>query len=487
MTTERMVLAGSAIAAIGALATVAVVSSGDDPCQPSDGVDDRVCLQAAIDATCRAGGGVLHLGAGTWNLSRPAKVEGPSDNASLWIGCSNLTLEGDGPATVLMMTGDGYASDWSGVRVVSPLKVPTSRVTIADLTIASDESTNPNEQTHLLTLGPVVNQAATISDITIRGVRFRHPVVAAVSGDCLRMFGEPGAPVAGVDVGGVVFESCDRSGWAVQRGVESVDLHDARFLDIGKAAIDMEPSGLGAPIRRISMRGIETQRGAISISGSGGTTAEPPVWTEDVTLSDSHLGGRLGVIYARRVSISNVHVAEVAKGGEGVLHVRASENIAATNLTVRRLAGSVGGPAVKVSGANGVFPGELKLIACTLENQAEGHVLEAESVQDLTVAASSLLYSGPTGGAFTGLKVTATGRNVDRLQLSGVRVLGPLRYAVVLAGSPAMVGSVQLAGASSSGATLAGLRCENPLKFSKSVAHSGGTYDGAAVATSGCP
>ncbi len=177
----------------------------------------------------------------------------------------------------------------------------------------------------------------------------------------------------------------------------------------------------------------------------------------------------------------------MAKGGEGSFHVRASESVTATNLTVRRLAGSVGGPAVKVSGANGVFPGELKLVASTFENQVDGHVLEAESIQDLTVASSSLLYAGPTGGAFAGLKVTATGRNVDRLQLSGLRVLGPLRYAVVLAGSPAMVGSVQLAGASSSGATLAGLRCENPLKFSRPVAHSGGAYDGAAVATSGCP
>jgi hypothetical protein len=434
-------------------------------CSPDDGIDDRECLQGALTTLCAAGGGTLELPPGTWNLTRPASVPGTRDSASLWLECA-LTLRGEAGA-VLMMTGDGYAADWSGVRAVA------DGVSVEDLTIASDASANPNEQTHLLFFGATGAAPTAMPHSAARRLTLRHPVVAAVSGDCLRTAGSDATPVGGV-FEDLIFESCDRSGWSVQRGVSHLAFRRAVFINIGKTGIDMEPSaGL---IADVDMSDLYLMASGISIAGGEG-----PIYAQRITLRDSFIGGRLGISVAKNVAITDVTIADVARGGEGSLHIRGSDGVTMTRGSIRRLPGSVAGPAVKAVGTNGVFPGNIRIVGTTIASDIAGSVVDLESIQGVTLMTNSIAGADLANGA--GISARAVGRDIKGLRFLGNRIAG-MAYAVRLAG----VGT----GGTVSGAVVAGnvsgaigLRCENPQKFVGPVIHVGGAYGGATA--SGCP
>src|SRR6266536_1865763 len=71
---------------------------------PDDGVDDRVPIQAAIDAATTAGGGTVCLGSGRWRVSR-APVGSYDRFAALSTHGARLTFSGTGPGTVLELVG----------------------------------------------------------------------------------------------------------------------------------------------------------------------------------------------------------------------------------------------------------------------------------------------------------------------------------------------------------------------------------------------
>lgn len=444
-------------------------------CAPNDGLDDRQCLQDNLDALCLVGGGTLHLEVGQWDITRPTMVPGFRDNASLWLECPDLKLEGEGPATVLMMSGDGYGGDWAGVRVIAgPGGTLTNRVSLADMTIASDDSFNPNEQTHLVVLGSMATTQGPISNVQLHNLHLRHPVLPEVSGDCLRFVGELATPLTFVDVGSVVFEACDRSGISVQRGVQDVNLHNLQFINVGKTGIDMEPSGTG-PIARFLMQNLNLANSGISIAGQNST------WTRDIVLANSYVGGRVGVIYAANVTLTGNVIQEVAPASEGTLNVRGAEDLVVTGNLIRRLAGSAPGPAVKISGVSGTYPNRLLLSANDISTEIAGPVLDMESTQDMTLSGNLITGNDPTSFGFT---ARATGRDIGGLVITGNRFKGPLLYAMRLSGAPSNVTGALVGSNYSAGVTGAGLRCENPAKFTKPVIHLGNMYDGAAVATS---
>lgn len=63
-----------------------------------DGKTDATAgIQKAIDDTCKAGGGVVKIPAGTFKLTMPT-----GKNAALLVNCSKLVLRGEGPTTKLL-------------------------------------------------------------------------------------------------------------------------------------------------------------------------------------------------------------------------------------------------------------------------------------------------------------------------------------------------------------------------------------------------
>src|SRR3990167_4263956 len=82
----------------------------------TDGTADDVQIQAAIDAVSAAGGGVVHIKGGTYNLGYNTAVS-PYNPQILRYGInlkSNVYLEGEGiNATILAQTEAGWLSDWA--------------------------------------------------------------------------------------------------------------------------------------------------------------------------------------------------------------------------------------------------------------------------------------------------------------------------------------------------------------------------------------
>lgn len=443
-------------------------------CAPNDGLDDSACIQAALDAACAAGDEV-RLGAGIWNVMRPPIAGGNRDNASIWADCATGShLSGVGRPTVIMMTGDGLASDWSGIRFAGP----SSGGSISEMTIAADLATNVNEQTHLLFFGSPVSPPGPVTDVTARHLWLRHPVrPTEVAGDCLRFVGDVASPVSGIDVTDVVFEACDRSGVSIQRGSSHLGLHNLRFRNIGKTAIDMEPSG-SPVIEYVAMSDLDVAApSGISISGSGGSGT--PVWTTNVTLEDSFVGGRIGITYAKGVSLSDVRIAETATSGDGSLLIRGSSDVTVTGGSVTRLAGSTAGPAVKLVGTNGTYSSGATLTGVHISTANAGAAtVDLESAQDVSLIGCTITSADAT---FAGVYSRATGQDIGGFIFTGNRFKGTLSNAFTLAGNPKLVGTALLTANTAPGL---GLRCDNPAKFTKPIVQASNHYGGAAV--TGC-
>lgn len=89
-------------------AAMALVSSSCAAGQaflPDDGIDDRAGLQARIDEVAGAGGGVVQLESGTYDLAGPIFLR------------TNVTLAGRGPTTILYNARTNISSDWLGTVV----------------------------------------------------------------------------------------------------------------------------------------------------------------------------------------------------------------------------------------------------------------------------------------------------------------------------------------------------------------------------------
>ena len=446
-------------------------------CAPNDGIDDSACIQAELDQECATGDKIMHLDPGEWTFKKPTPVPGSRDNASLWVECG-LTIEGSGQGvTTLMMDGDSLATDWSLLRVASKANAPVVGFVLQDLTVAGDKVTNPDEQTHLVHFQSTPQAPGVIQGSIVRRVTLRHPVVPDVSGDCLRFVGEAATPVVDTLVEDVTFEACDRSGIAVQRGVPGLTLHQLIFKNIGKTAIDFEPSGTGQ-IRDFSGSYLDIQGGGISLGGQSAVDQR----AVGLRLTDSKIVGGLGIIYANDVELDRLTIEAARTDDRGALNIQATEDVRVTRSSITRLAASVPGPAVRLIGHNSIFTRTVDLEGNRIVSQTDGDVIVIESAQDILVERNRVTYAGPQVGAYYGVFARATGQDIDAIRVANNRFFGPLAGVSRVSGSPFFVRAVQIMGNIGPGI---GLRCEGTAKFAQAVVQGGGyLYTG--PATSGC-
>lgn len=447
---------------------LAIYSPGECDARPDDGLDDRACVQAQIDAACANGGGTVRFESGQYDFGRDP-TPGSGHSGSIHVACSNLRLVGEGFSSVLMMTGDGQARAWELVRVTAP----TTNFEISDLTLASDEAFNLSEQTHTLAF-----VAGPVTGALVHHLRINNPVTTERSGDCIRMVGEVATPISFVDIGDVLFDSCDRSGISVQRGVGGVTVHDSLFKGVGKTAIDFEPSGIGS-VGPFVISGNVLERGGVSIAGQ----AEPAF---DIVLQGNTIrGGSVQIYQVRRVSMTGNTVESVAPDAQAVVWIQksASEVVLAAN-TVRRGPGSAAGPVIKVVADGSSAPSRVTILGNALSSEVDSNLLEMTGVKDVSVAYNDLDYTGAPSAFASAIYARASGFSLDRLAISGNRIKGPLAFAIRLASSPYGVGAALVSGNMSSGPPV-GLRCEGAAAFMKPIVHAGNYYDGATAST-GC-
>lgn len=395
---------------------------------PADGRDDREALQRAIDEACGTGRRVC-IDAGRFQVGRnPAP--GRDGIPSLAVRCAGLIVEGVGPQTVIAMSG-------SGVRMGTPLPgdwrlidiVGASDVVVRDLALDGSARVDTEEQTHLLQItGPASN--VVVERLTLRLPELEAPADASAcpakmalpssarcrctgtqctlagffgGGDCVRLLGEPNAPVRRVTLRDLVGVACDRSWVAVQRGVEDLLIERGTTHVVGDQAIDFEPTGGEAfgnrPIvKGVVMRDLVLHRGpraqggwTVSIGGSGRAVAE------DIILERSKLSdGGIHVIDAHDVRLEGLDVTGALRSVVPVVLARKRiVNLSIVDSRIVRPSTAMPGFVLQMNHQSGQAPSDVSIFKSSIVQQTKFPIVNAESLSQLLIAASRLVYEGP--------------------------------------------------------------------------------------------
>jgi hypothetical protein len=387
-----LVLAGCAVMATGAAAAAPTtcIRAEDFGAVPNDGQDDRVQLQAAIDAA-QAGSGCLELGPGTFHATRKPTA-GVASIPSLRISDS-LVLRGAGQGvTTLAMLGPSVnTADWWLLNVAG-----ATDVTITGLTLDGSQRTNTGEQTHLLQLiGPTQH-------VVVEHVTFNLPVIGpSTGGDCIRLLGTATDWVRDTTIRDTIGVDCDRSFVGLQRGVDGLVIERSESVKVGDQAIDFEPTGGEAfncqpIIKNVLMRALTLRRATtdgltITIHGAGCAVAQ------NVTLTDSIVeDGTVSILDAADVTLSRLHLRSLPGSSEATLLARKRiVNLRILDSVIDRLAESGTGLAIKVNNQSGAYPTDVLVSGVRVEQATPGALVGTAGLKRLVIVNTQLVYTGP--------------------------------------------------------------------------------------------
>jgi hypothetical protein len=387
-----LVLSGFAVMTTGASAAAPTTCTRaeDFGAVPNDGQDDRVQLQAAIDAA-QAGSGCLELGPGTFHATRKPTA-GVASIPSLRIS-RPLVFRGAGQGvTTLAMLGPSVNSaDWWLLNVTG-----TADVTITGLTLDGSQRTNTSEQTHLLQLiGPTEH-------VVVDHVTFNLPVIGpSTGGDCIRLLGTATDWVRDTTIRDTLGVDCDRSFVGLQRGVDGLVIERSESVKVGDQAIDFEPTGGEAfncqpVIKNVLMRALTLRRAAtqgltVTIHGAGCAVAQ------NVTLTDSIVeDGTVSVLDAADVTLSRLHLRSQPGNEEAtVLARKRVVNLRILDSVIDRLAESGTGAAIRVGNQSGAYPQDVLVSGVRVEQATPGALVATVGLKRLVIVNSQLVYTGP--------------------------------------------------------------------------------------------
>jgi hypothetical protein len=394
----------------GAVATTTTASANqaiDDCVQaedfgavPNDGADDRVQLQAAIDAA-QAGPRCLAIGPGTFHATRKP-TPGAASIPSLRI-TGTLALRGAGAdATVLAMFGSGILPGETAPRDWRLLDVSgATDVSVSDLSFDGSARTGTGEQTHLLHLtGPTEH-------VVVERASFTLPVIGpSTGGDCIRLLGEVDKVVRDTTIRDVTGPDCDRSFVGLQRGVDGLVIERSESVRVGDQAIDFEPTNgqsfdCQPTVRNVLMRALTlrrqtTQGLTVTIHGDGCAVAD------NVTLADSVIeDGTVSILDATNVTLSRLRLTSLpGSSAPTVLARKRIQNLRILDSVIERVAQSgAGNSAVQISNQSGAFPTDVLLSGVRVEQATTGPLISTDGLARLTVLGTQLVYTGPPQNA----------------------------------------------------------------------------------------
>jgi hypothetical protein len=442
---------------------------------PDDGADDRVPVQAAIDAASTAGGGTVCLGSGRWRVSR-APVGSYDRFAALSTHGAHVAIGGTGPGTVLELVGDQQA----GAVAVLSLDPGASDITVQRLTIDTSAATNTDEQTHAIAIGSGVCTTANgtcsmpVTDVTVRDVVFAHPPTpGARKGDCIRLLGNtPATAVERVTISGGSFVSCARSGIGVQRNVFSLAVLGNHFGgQIGDTPFDGEATG-GDWDDGLRLEGNSFAGSTVNFSASLTSYRH-------ATITGNTFGGKgLSLYRTQDVVVADNTFDVTAVSGAGVVD---SQNVA----TGDKIAGNVirrhgvPGPGIRITPHSGGFPAQVTVTGNTIAVDGDADAIYGDSVHEIGVRDNDITFTeaAPDG---SGITLQGISGPIEDATITGNTVAGPGPYfaAVRLDSRPGPFGGVTVALNSSRGAARS-LQCTQraPGGFPPSIVSTGNRWN----------
>ena len=390
---------------------------------PDDGGDDRVPVQAAVDAASAAGGGTVCLGSGHWRVTR-APVGSYNRAAAVSTHGAHVTFSGTGPGTVLELTGDQQA----GAVSVLSLDPGASDITVERLKIDTSATTNTDEQTHAIAIGSGVCTTANgtcsmpVTDVTVRDVVFVHPPApGARKGDCIRLLGNTAATaVKRVTISGGSFVNCARSGVGVQRNVFSLAVLGNHFGEqIGDTAFDAEASG-GEWDDGLRLEGNSFADSKVTSSAAVSTYRH-------VTITGNTFAGKGLALYRTEDVVVSGNTFDVTAGtGSGVVD---SQNIATRNKItgniIRRH--GVSGPGIRITPHSGGIPAQVTVSGNTIVADGNADGIYGDSVREIGIRDNDITFTeaAPDGSGITLQGITGP---IEDAMITGNTVTGANPY-----------------------------------------------------------
>ncbi|HTE55989.1 MAG TPA: hypothetical protein VK698_34285 [Kofleriaceae bacterium] len=455
---------------------------------PDDGVDDRTGLQATLASACDAGGGIVHLAAGLYEIG-PNALPGTVNIESLSIRCSNVRITGEGISTVLQATGDGGGGDWNllQVRAAPGSTAPVRNIEIDNLMLSGAGMWNTEEQTHLLQIG-----VGPVEGVSLHHLWFYYPSRqksdgsgAERGGDCIRMIGGVGKTVRFTQITDSQFLDCDRSAIGFQREVYDTIIDSNMFLNVGDQHIDQEPTGTGSIGRFVITNNLFLfgSQGSHAITLTGNAITEP---ASELVFSHNVVFGRGISLYnvQRAVISDNVIMGKIGNGEAVVFARKSNSDILLRGNYIERLPGSAVGPVISVVPHNSGYPSRWKIDGNRIVSSVDGFELNVESASNVSIVNNDFEFSGPTANTYAAIRLMALQSPLENALVLGNRSVGPLGGFLLLSPTPYAIGAVSVVGNMSHGATT-GILCKTG-PFTKPVVHSGYYYDGATTASK-CP
>jgi hypothetical protein len=447
-----------------------------DPAQhggaPDDDLDDRAAIQAAIDDASIRGGRVC-LGEGRWRVSR-APLSSYNRAAALTIHASKVGLSGNGPGTVIEVVGDQAAA----TLFVVGIDPPARNVTLRDFGIDTSGTFNTGEQTHAIHVGSGL-VTGPVEDVRIERIIFNHPRnTDARKGDCLRLVGEP-APnqVRRVIVIGSTFTSCARSGISIQRGVHDLTINGNQFTQTSDQDIDSEPTAPGGN-SGLTIVGNTFRDDVALTAGDWSVTLggyDGPM--SGVTLSNNVFEGRGAYLYhTANLVISGNTFNAMMESGYAILHFGGrTENIAVSGNSLRRQ--GIDGPMINIVHASGSSAKNVTISNNEMVQETLGSGIVAESAVKTSVINNGIEWTQPAPSAF-GIHLRSTTVAADAIMVSGNRLVGSIRYGVLLGAGPNAFNTTSVVGNLTTGAT-ASLRCDQSVagNFNQPIVVSGNNFN----------
>ena len=382
-----------------------------------DGKDDRVAVQAALDAARRSARPVC-LPIGDLHIARkPGR--GRAVVASLIVDGDGLELRGRGPKSRLVML--------AGPELERPnawwlLQVTGTRHTLANFALDGSSRGRTHEQTHLVqVLGPA-------SGIQIERLSLTIPKQPDNrGGDCIRLLGEQDARVDGVSIVGVRGESCARSFIAFQRAVSNVQIYDSTSVVVSDQVIDMEPSGRGA-IHNVRIRDCNFQRGpgaegnwALSLAGADDSA-------EDILVQSTTLDGG---IFAYNVSHTTVRDCTITGGvtREALIHiVRGGEGVRILDNRLDRT--GLPGDGIYLGHHHTTWPTDVILRGNHIRLRGDGIPIHGEPVVGIDIDGNTIDCAGPTPNRAAAVTLRGNTAPISRVRVRGNSIRGNCAGAV---------------------------------------------------------
>lgn len=449
----------------GGVVSVGLTSACIDPVAygaiPDDGISDRVAIQDAVDAAVAAaqtaGPQRVCMGIGTWDCSR-APVGSYNRNACVSVHGGAVTIAGAGPGTVIRLAGDQNQAD---IVVIS--HDPDSSGGVQDLTVDTTDAFDTSEQTHAMGTTGVCSapHCKPITNLSYLRVNCVSPARAGErKGDCIRLLGnvapsadgQPGTGIYGVTIENSVFRDCARSGIQPQRGVHGLVIRNNEFWC--DQPIHGEATGGSAPHENVDadITGNvfhETRWTGDAFQGDYDVALSGPPGSgpyENIRIHGNQ--GARGIYLYRTAGAELFDTALFAtmRGAGGVLEVgNRCDGTRVHDVTIERRGAP--GPVVRLISRPGALCSGVTVENTTLIQATQASGIYAESVSNLTVDRSLLVWTKPAPGPdYAGVHMRGTVAAVANMTVRSTWFSGQIDVAVRLAGAPAAIGTAHIIG-----------------------------------------